>query len=349
MKITAAITILTNSKMSFKSSFLIILLTIHQTRCHLSPGFSACKNFFYENTPPLNFPGTSLDICQKYSNKNYEKSRFATRFDKNLKIPIYSAYFFEPNEGKHTTRSWAIELEISGKGNEKGQGERFTPGKSQDVALTDEEKARQPMYSDYIGSGFSRGHLSPRAYHDTSTSQLATFTMTNVLPQREYHNHQIWQKLENAARKIMEDDCPPEADESAASAMFSPPMQVKNFFITGGIPGGELIKGKVRVPKYFFTAACCQKKKEPTESFSFGFISRSDRLLEEKPENYPVRVMNVKALGEKVARLWEIAPQPEKPIQFFKGDGCNPESPNSNEKLEKLKTNGFTKQLTFID
>ncbi|HEU4408844.1 MAG TPA: DNA/RNA non-specific endonuclease [Polyangiaceae bacterium] len=56
----------------------------------------------------------------------------------------------------------------------------------------------------YTGTGFDRGHLCPSEDRDaSSTDNLATFLMTNILPQAPDNNRITWKALETYARKLV--------------------------------------------------------------------------------------------------------------------------------------------------
>jgi endonuclease G len=57
--------------------------------------------------------------------------------------------------------------------------------------------------SDYNGSGYDRGHMTPSAdrSRDAATNS-ATFLMTNMIPQAPDNNQGVWQKLETYSREL---------------------------------------------------------------------------------------------------------------------------------------------------
>ena len=89
--------------------------------------------------------------------------------------------------------------------------------------------------ADYTRTGFDRGHLcnskdrtSSRAHND------ATFSMTNILPQRPDNNQGPWRLLEDFGRTLA--------------------RQGNELYITAGAFGstGSITRGKVNVPKTFW-------------------------------------------------------------------------------------------------
>jgi endonuclease G, mitochondrial len=58
--------------------------------------------------------------------------------------------------------------------------------------------------TDYNGSGYDRGHMTPSADRDNSPeNQSATFFMTNILPQAPDNNRGPWEKLESYSRELV--------------------------------------------------------------------------------------------------------------------------------------------------
>ncbi len=62
----------------------------------------------------------------------------------------------------------------------------------------------QVTSSDYTGSGFDRGHMTPSADRtDTTTNNSATFLMTNIVPQAPDNNQGPWADLEDYCRDLV--------------------------------------------------------------------------------------------------------------------------------------------------
>uniref|UniRef100_A0A8C3KCW8 ENDD1 protein n=1 Tax=Calidris pygmaea TaxID=425635 RepID=A0A8C3KCW8_9CHAR len=72
--------------------------------------FQSCPQFFFQKTPPNNalMPNNPAWICQRYKNKYH----FATLYNRDLRIPVYSAYIYQPKTGKRPN-IWMVEPQVS--------------------------------------------------------------------------------------------------------------------------------------------------------------------------------------------------------------------------------------------
>lgn len=71
-----------------------------------------CPQFFLRETPPvIRHPPRSVRICQRYQNLY----RFATLYDEDNRIPVYSAYIYNPGKAKRP-KKWMIEPQVRGDG-----------------------------------------------------------------------------------------------------------------------------------------------------------------------------------------------------------------------------------------
>ena len=62
----------------------------------------------------------------------------------------------------------------------------------------------QVTTSNYSGSGFDRGHMTPSADRTNSTTNnSATFLMTNIIPQAPDSNQGVWANLEDYCRDLV--------------------------------------------------------------------------------------------------------------------------------------------------
>lgn len=142
----------------------------------------------------------------------------------------------------------------------------------------------QAVQLDYINSTYSRGHLNPSLQHQSHEDRSATFTLSNVVPQKKGSNDGPWEILEQNVNKTLEAYCLSEA-----------------YVVTGIIPYQNdehwLKNHRVAVPEYLWSAYCCPhyKKTLPDElkdAFpTYAAIGRNDRSSTEEivPVNHTVK------------------------------------------------------------
>ncbi|XP_035983575.1 uncharacterized protein LOC110369111 [Fundulus heteroclitus] len=121
---------------------------------------------------------------------------------------------------------------------------------------------------DYTNSGFTRGHLNPSSHQKTGEDRVATFTLTNIVPQKEGSNSGPWSQLEKNVSKRLNN-------------FGNGPMYV----ITGVMPyksKTHKINNRVYVPEYMWSAYCCPSYKpdlpENEKQFfpTFAAVGRND-------------------------------------------------------------------------
>lgn len=57
--------------------------------------------------------------------------------------------------------------------------------------------------SDYAGSGYDRGHMSPNGDMATRAQQQDSFSLANMVPQSPRNNQEVWRNLEEATRALV--------------------------------------------------------------------------------------------------------------------------------------------------
>ncbi|XP_039856685.1 endonuclease domain-containing 1 protein-like [Simochromis diagramma] len=197
----------------------------------ITTDFKPCIEFFYAETIPQGISGDYQALCQHYENQYH----FATLYDRNRRIPLFSAYILSPGDGpRPKNTNWMIEPRlVSDKVN---TGMEYQKHPDQNV------KNSQAVNEDYKHSGYTRGHLAPSGHQQTEEDKEATFTLTNIAPQMEKFNNGPWNNLE---------------DEMAERFKV---CTSKMYVITGVMPYEKdepKINNRVTVPEYFWTAYCC--------------------------------------------------------------------------------------------
>ncbi|XP_032913449.1 endonuclease domain-containing 1 protein-like [Catharus ustulatus] len=234
-----------------------------------------CALFFYEKTPPRGAlrPTNAARICQFYDNKY----RFATLYDRNNRIPVYSAYICKPGPGDRD-QPWLVEPQLIDQSYHKYmEGEdsiiREYKIKSQQIAKN------QAIDKDYSEALFlDRGHLCPSGHH-TGDDKNATFTLTNIVPQYTILNQGAWHDYENTV-----------AQESQGCDT--------TYVLTGAVPGKTYISnGRVNVPSHIWSAACCVRGKQPINAWG--------AIAENKKDMNVVTRLNLKRLEKSLSDLYE--------------------------------------------
>ncbi|KAF2988345.1 hypothetical protein EK904_010502, partial [Melospiza melodia maxima] len=132
----------------------------------------------------------------------------------------------------------------------------------------------QAITKDYQNlQGLDRGQLSPIDHQSGDNSKMATFTLTNIVPQNSTLLKGAWKEYENQMMAQNTQGCK------------------TTYVITGAVPGITYISNnRVNVPSYIWSAACCLGDEEPTKAW--GAIA----------ENYR-NVVTVYSLGELEEKL----------------------------------------------
>ncbi|KAJ7990206.1 hypothetical protein DPEC_G00297910 [Dallia pectoralis] len=197
-----------------------------------------CTAYFYQGKVPslgATTPGTAR-LCQRFNNKYH----FATLYDTNHRIAVYSAYLFEPSNGGGREKRWFVEPQLVNLtwGEEMKDG--YWLGKDYPGVFLGE---RQALNEDYKYTGFDRGHLNPNGHHAVP-GRNATFTLTNVVPQNPQLNQKAWAQHESQLTSLFNGQC------------------AKAFVMVGAVPSLDnwIVKDNVRrvnIPEYIWNAYCC--------------------------------------------------------------------------------------------
>lgn len=163
---------------------------------------------------------------------------------------------------------------------------RFPPGPLDQNVV--ESQAVQP---DYINSTYSRGHLNPSLHHQSHEERSASFTLTNVVPQKSGSNNGPWETLEQAVNRTLGGYCLGEA-----------------YVVTGIIPyrsDDRWLRNRVAVPEYLWSAYCCPNydknlPQELKDAFpTYAAIGRND-------PNSTEEIVPVSATAKKLFRGYDV-------------------------------------------
>ncbi|XP_043932660.1 endonuclease domain-containing 1 protein-like [Protopterus annectens] len=199
----------------------------------ITQNFGDCRNYFFGRMEPTGIiPKNAARICQTYDNKRH----YATMYDRDLRIPVYSAYIFEPHGGGDRFDEWQIEPQLVDKKLSKNMEDEI-------LTTIEREKVKksQAVSDDYKSkdaSDYDKGHLNPFSHHVADASKIATFSMTNIVPQLSTLNQGQWRHYEETMQRETA-DCH------------------EAFVLTGVIPGKKYINNRVNIPSDVWSAVCC--------------------------------------------------------------------------------------------
>ncbi|XP_067261202.1 endonuclease domain-containing 1 protein-like isoform X2 [Chanodichthys erythropterus] len=140
-----------------------------------------CGQFFAGGKSPTTFTGSRyMQICQNLNGVVY----YATYYDTDNKIPVYSAYRFAGRKDCTRLDKWYIEPQLDDNNqqpNMKLERDVVIPGLG----------VRQALNGDYEKSGYDRGHLAPVYQAQSQSCSDATFTLANAAPQNPSFNRGV--------------------------------------------------------------------------------------------------------------------------------------------------------------
>ncbi|XP_053727993.1 endonuclease domain-containing 1 protein-like [Synchiropus splendidus] len=252
--------------------------------------FSSCLDFFYKSWPPKGLTGTPL--CQRFLNQY----RFASLYSRPRRSPWFSAYKYEMPLGKRPRKSWKFEPQLVNSGAD-GNMSPFPPGPL-DWNLVES----QAVNPDYFNSTYSRGHLNPSLHHRSHDDRVATFTLTNAVPQKKWSNDGPWAFLEQSINRTLGTYC------LGAS-----------YIVTGIMPyvkDEHWLKNRVAVPEYMWSAYCCPNyrhnlPRDLSDNFpTYAAIGRND-------PNSTEEIVPVDPKGELHFRGYDVRTMPLKMLEMY--------------------------------
>ncbi|XP_064512642.1 endonuclease domain-containing 1 protein-like [Pseudopipra pipra] len=219
--------------------------------------FASCPQFFYGDTPPdaAMKPENPAWICQTLNHQRF----FATLYDKKRRIPMYSAYKYEP--GRLTTNhTWTVEPQLIRSNLSKNMQTVQTLEHQYNITKAQIMQS-QAVNRDYEHSGWDCGYLNPNGHHNTLDSRNATFTLTNIVPMNEKLSRGAWKNYEQQTMANKSKDCQ------------------TTYVIVGAVPGNSSISsGRVNVPSHIWASACCKTKNNTMSAWAAIAENNQDQV-----------------------------------------------------------------------
>nr|XP_003220788.1 PREDICTED: endonuclease domain-containing 1 protein [Anolis carolinensis] len=233
-----------------------------------------CPHFFFRGVPPsLGLePSRPARICQHYKNQY----RYATLYDKDNRIPVYSAYIYNPGTAKRPS-TWMVEPQLvdsSFQTEMESEGSFLYDSSSKEEAL----RNSQAVLQDYKNlTGLNRGHLNPNGHQPDKDAKASTFSLTNIVPQNIKLNGGTWNNYEQTTMARNTEGCS------------------ETFAVVGAVPGNNYVSGgRVNKPSYMWSAACCVV--DNNHMRSWAIIARNDENV--------VQTLTLGQLEDKLAEFY---------------------------------------------
>ncbi|XP_053532335.1 uncharacterized protein LOC128629234 [Ictalurus punctatus] len=280
-------------------SVVLLLLPLSLCLAEVVDDFTeSCPQFFanpyHVVSPPTGFTGDRFrKICQTLNNK----AEFATLYDTENRIPVYSAYRFTGlMKCKRRMGNWYIEPQL-----ESGT---LGPNMATESAVRKQgvNIVNQAVNGDYKYSGYDKGHLAP-VFHATSQNCAdATFTLTNAAPQAAMFNRNTWMRTEKSMNDTLTKSCLN--------------VGLRAFVVTGVVPGPDTLKneGRVRIPSHFWMAFCCLDSNNIPRR-SGAFYGKKDDSVKEKDESEKEKDESVKEKDESVKEKDESVKEKDESVK----------------------------------
>ncbi|XP_074000747.1 endonuclease domain-containing 1 protein-like [Numenius arquata] len=211
-------------------------------RTEVVTSFQSCPQFFFQKKPPNDAlkPNNPAWICQRYNNQYH----YATLYNRDLRIPVYSAYLYQPGPGKRPGSIWMVEPQLIGS-DYSNTMQTETDLINQSNVTLEQISNSQAISQDYTNlNGLNRGHLNPSGHQPNNISRNATFSLTNIIPQNAKLNGGAWNKYEQKIMTAKTKGCK------------------TTYVVVGAVPGNNYIANRrVNIPSYIWSSACCDTGK----------------------------------------------------------------------------------------
>ncbi|XP_056369701.1 endonuclease domain-containing 1 protein-like [Oenanthe melanoleuca] len=217
--------------------------------------FEDCSQYFYEATTPNDIlrPSNAAWICQRYRNQYH----YATLYDRDGRIPVYSAYIYQPGPGSNSP-VWFVEPQLINQnyGKDMDTEESIEDEYTINLEQIGQSQATNEDYNNL--QNLEKCPLAPSGQKTGDDSKWATFTLTNTVPLNSGLHQVGWRDYMEKTMAQKTQGCD------------------TTYVITGAVPGNTNIpNGRVNVPKNIWSAACCLVGNNPTRAW--GAIAYSER------------------------------------------------------------------------
>ncbi|XP_077065470.1 uncharacterized protein LOC143718300 [Siphateles boraxobius] len=295
-----------------------IALRAFSAQAEVVNSFIECKEFFFKDTEPGGIDQNARKICQKYEDGG---SYYATLYSVPHRIPLYSAYTFKCSSDSGSSNTWHVEPQISYPNsvieNMVLEKDLSSYGLKEDVI-----KKYQAMSSDYIDTGYDRGHLNPNSFN-CAEGRTATYTLTNAAPMDACFNRIHWKDWEKDLKKFLKQQLESDDDEESTDTTI--------YIVTGTVPAVDLRipqkDKRVTVPSHIWTAVCYKHLSDDRKSFSFSFMG------ENRPAEPDISIMLVSNLNDRLSELYSELSGTSQSVKIFVDDCFE-----DNNKLNKVQT-----------
>ncbi|KAJ8337758.1 hypothetical protein SKAU_G00367240 [Synaphobranchus kaupii] len=218
----------------------LLLIVARLAWASVGDSFGDCSQFLYTRVPPAGVRGGGLGrICQRYGNK----PRYATLYDRGLRLPVYSAYTFKKSDGQRRVDTpWMYEPQLASV--EEGGNMKVLPPDDELDPLVEES---QVVLQDFVDATlYERSPLNPDQHQSDNDDKASTYTLTNVVPLVTSFLEEYWNPYLDNVRKRLNNFCRGTA-----------------YVVTGVAVSGAMIRRKnadrLAVPKYLWSAYCCPR------------------------------------------------------------------------------------------
>ncbi|KAI5613745.1 endonuclease domain-containing 1 protein-like [Silurus asotus] len=241
----------------------------------------SCPWFFLQNPKihtdyivPTVFTGHQYKMICQHWNINY---RFATVYDTERRIPVYSAYTFSQQKQLQRPDEWKIEPQLE-------DFKEYKNKKNMIDSPRDEETVNkiknQAVDLDYKDTSYTRGHVFPIQYAADQDQADSTFTLTNIAPQTRNSNEQWAEQVETPMLKNITSLCRLDKNHLA-------------YIVTGVIPGEKWInitrnkteiKNGINIPSHYWSALCCTDINNVNNLVFRAYLAKLDNFELRRPD-----------------------------------------------------------------